>query len=109
MAYSDYIQIYDVRECAGIGTNDNRATQVEKMAEWLNKDFGNLITATVVDNNSVRIVDESVGAGIMWGRFLCGVQTNKRQQAQTVRCTFTTTAVYMCRLKPPHHQAVLQE
>lgn len=67
MAYSDYIQIYDVRECAGIGTNDNRATQVEKMAEWLNKDFGNLITATVVDNNSVRIVDESVGAGIMWG------------------------------------------
>lgn len=67
MAYSDYVQIYNVMDSAGILSTDDILTQCTKIATWVNATFSDIVTAEVLDENKVRIVDNAVKMGVIWG------------------------------------------
>lgn len=67
MDYSDYVKIYDVYTSAGIAAEDTRATQVAKIADWINTDFSDIVTAETEDDLRVRVIDNKVRAGFGWG------------------------------------------
>lgn len=67
MAYSDYVQIYNVSTEAGITSNDAAAAQVAKIAAWINTKFADIVTAEVINDTDVRILDKTVNAGFGWG------------------------------------------
>lgn len=67
MAYSDYVQIYNVMDSAGITETDDLATQCTKIATWVNATFSDIVTAEVLDENKVIIVDNAVKMGVIWG------------------------------------------
>lgn len=65
MAYT--LHTYNVMDSAGITAEDNRATQVAKIADWINTSFGDIVTAETVSNLRVRVLDKKVKAGFGWG------------------------------------------
>jgi hypothetical protein len=67
MEYNDYVQVYDVMDSAGIESTDTRATQVSKIAEWINGSFGDMVTAVTKDDTKVFVYDNSLRVGFAWG------------------------------------------
>ncbi len=67
MAYKDYVQIYNVMDSAGITIDDDRVTQITKIADWINSNFGDIVTADTESDKRVRVLDNKVRAGFGWG------------------------------------------
>lgn len=66
MAYSDYVQIYNVAAEAGITGSDDVVTQVNKVVDWINANFGDEVTAENLTDDTVKVLDKKVGAGFGW-------------------------------------------
>lgn len=79
MSYGDYVKIYDVMDSAGILSGDDKASQVTKIATWVNNTFNDIVTAEVVTNNAVRIKDNVCNAGVMWGQVRDSSYQNNRR------------------------------
>lgn len=68
MAYSDYVQVYNVYNEAGIADTDERAAQVEKIVTWINSKFSDIVTAENDSDVTVVVKDNTVKAGFWWGQ-----------------------------------------
>ncbi len=95
MAYKDYVQIYNVMDSAGITEDDDRATQVTKIADWINTAFSDIVTAetfiaTGDTATTVRVFDKVVKAGFSWGTISGSSYVNSRQPLICVNNVYKT-------------------